>query len=205
MTVARALARPVDRLADAVAGVSMAGLLLPEAVAYAGIAGMPPQAGVLALFAGLVVYGLLGRSRFALVSATSSSAAVLGAATLSLAGNDSALRAALAVGLVLATGLAFLAAGAFRLGSACSFISKPVLRGFSFGLAIVIVLKQVPAMTGARPTADNALGYAAQLLAALPGWNPWALGTGLAALAVLHALARRRRLPDAPTRSRSSR
>ena len=98
--------------ADLVAGVSMAGLLLPEAVAYSGIAGLPPQAGVLALFAGLLVYGFIGRSRFAIVSATSSSAAVLGAATLSLAGHDAVLRAALAAGLVLATGLAFLAAGA---------------------------------------------------------------------------------------------
>ena len=58
MTAAIAVAedaRPVDRLADTIAGVSMAGLLLPEAVAYSGIAGMPPQAGVFALFAGLVV------------------------------------------------------------------------------------------------------------------------------------------------------
>ena len=116
-------------LADLVAGVSMAGLLLPEAVAYSGIAGLPPQAGVLGLFAGLVVYGLIGTSRFALVSATSSSAAVLGAATLSIAGPDAALRAALASGLVLLTGLAFVLAGIARLGSICNFISKPVSRG----------------------------------------------------------------------------
>ena len=81
--------------ADLVAGISMAGLLLPEAVAYAGIAGVPPQAGLLGLFAGLVVYGLIGKSRFAIVSATSSSAAVLGATTLSIAGPVVALRAAL--------------------------------------------------------------------------------------------------------------
>ena len=200
MTAAIAVAedaRPADRLADTIAGVSMAGLLLPEAVAYSGIAGTPPQAGVFALFAGLVVYGLVGRSRFAIVSATSSSAAVLGAATLSLAGADALLRAALAAGLVLATGAAFLAAAAFRLGSACSFISKPVLRGFSFGLAIVIVVKQLPAMTGVHPTADNAFVYAAQLLAALPAWNPWALGLGMAALVALKALARFRKLPGA--------
>ena len=142
--------------ADLVAGISMAGLLLPEAVAYAGIAGLPPQAGVLGLFAGLLVYGWIGRSRFAMVSATSSSAAVLGAATLSLAGPDAALRAALAAALVLATGLAFLAAGAMRLGSICSFISKPVLRGFSFGLALVIIAKQLPHLAGVHAAADSA-------------------------------------------------
>ena len=53
-------------LADNVAGVSIAGLLLPEAVAYSGIAGLPPQAGVIALFAGLLVYGFVGSSRFAI-------------------------------------------------------------------------------------------------------------------------------------------
>jgi len=183
--------------ADLVAGVSMAGLLLPEAVAYSGIAGMPPQAGVLALFAGLVVYGLVGRSRFAIVSATSSSAAVLGAATLSLAGHDAVLRAALAAGLVLATGLAFLAAGAMRLGSICSFISKPVLRGFSFGLALVIIIKQLPKLTGTHGSADSVPGLVWQLLAALPQWNWSALALGLAALLALALLARLPKLPGA--------
>ena len=74
-------------------GLSVAGLLLPEAVAYAGIGNMPPEAGVMALFVGLLCYGLLGGSRFAIVSATSSSAAVLFAATGSLAGGDPALPA----------------------------------------------------------------------------------------------------------------
>ena len=70
-------------LADLLAGLSIAGLLLPEAVAYSGLASLPPQAGVIALFAGLVCYGLIGRSRYAIVTATSSSAAVLASATLS--------------------------------------------------------------------------------------------------------------------------
>jgi len=180
---------------DLVAGVSMAGLLLPEAVAYSGIAGMPPQAGVLALFAGLLVYGLVGRSRFAIVSATSSSAAVLGAATLSMAGHDAVLRAALAAGLVVATGAAFLAAGAMRLGTICSFISKPVLRGFSFGLALVIIAKQLPKLAGVHVGADAAPQVAWQLLAQLPQWNWNALALGATALA---ALALTRRLPRLP-------
>jgi MFS superfamily sulfate permease-like transporter len=183
--------------ADLIAGVSMAGLLLPEAVAYAGIAGLPPQAGVLALFAGLAVYGLIGRSRFAMVSATSSSAAVLGAATLSLAGHDAALRATLAAGLVLATGLAFLAAGAMRLGSICSFISKPVLRGFSFGLALVIILKQLPKLTGTHPSAEAAPAIAWQLLGQWAHWNWSALLLGGASLAALKLLARLPKLPGA--------
>ena len=64
-------------LPDLVAGLSIAGLLIPEAVAYSGIAALPPQYGVVALLAGLLCYGFIGGSRFAVVSATSSSAAVL--------------------------------------------------------------------------------------------------------------------------------
>ena len=77
---------------------------------------LPPQAGVIALLAGLVCYGLFGRSRFAIVSATSSSAAVLAAGTLAIAGPGAHARAAVAATLVLLTGAVFLIAGAARLG-----------------------------------------------------------------------------------------
>lgn len=105
-----------NRAQDLLAGLSIAGLLLPEAVAYSSIAALPPQAGVIALFAGLLCYGLFGTSRFAIVSATSSSAAVLAAATATLAGDDPALRLSLAMGLVLVTGAFFLLAGMLKLG-----------------------------------------------------------------------------------------
>jgi sulfate permease, SulP family len=134
--------------ADLLAGLSIAGLLLPEAVAYSSLAGLPPQAGVIALFVGLLSYALLGRSRYAIVSATSSSAAVLAAGSLALAGADSVSRAAVAATLVLLTGLSFLLAGALRLGGLTHLIARPVLRGFTFGLACVIVVKQVPKLFG---------------------------------------------------------
>jgi len=184
-------------LADGVAGVSMAGLLLPEAVAYSGIAGAPPQAGVVALFAGLAIYGLLGRSRYAIVSATSSSAAVMGAATLSIAGGDALLRAALASGLVMVTGAAFLLAGAARMGSICDFVAKPVLRGFSFGLALSIVVRQMTTFTGVSAHAEWLPAFAYELLSQRAHWNWAALSTGVAALAALKAAARLPRLPGA--------
>src|SRR6185369_2097700 len=106
---------PPSRLADLLAGLSIAGLLLPEAVAYSGLANLPPQAGVIALFAGLVCYGLIGRSRYAVVSATSSSAAVLAATTFALAGTDLGQRVALASLLVVGSGIAFIVLGALRL------------------------------------------------------------------------------------------
>jgi MFS superfamily sulfate permease-like transporter len=185
------------QVADVIAGVSMAGLLLPEAVAYSGIASLPPQAGVIGLFAGLVGYGLIGRSRFAIVSATSSSAAVVGAATLSIAGPDAAPRAALAAAFVVATGIAFMLACAARLGAISNFISKPVLRGFSFGLALAIVIKQLPKMTGVHPQAAFLPAFFEQLVAALPQWNWTSVALGVAALVLLKAISRVRRTPGA--------
>lgn len=96
-----------SRWSDVIAGFSIAGLLLPEAVAYSSIGNLPPQAGVIALFAGLLCYGLLGTSRFAIVSATSSSAAVLAAATAAIANGNAGLRLTLAIGLVLVSGIFF--------------------------------------------------------------------------------------------------
>src|SRR6266404_2709629 len=123
--------------ADALTGLSLAGLLLPEAVAYSGLANLPPQAGVIGLFAGLICYALIGRSRYAIVTATSSSAAVFAAATAVLGADAAGQRLAFASILVCATGIAFLLAGCVRLGAMSNLIARPVLRGFSFGLALV--------------------------------------------------------------------
>ncbi|WP_095059926.1 MULTISPECIES: SulP family inorganic anion transporter [unclassified Pseudomonas] len=184
-----------SRWQDLLAGLSIAGLLLPEAVAYSSIAAVAPQAGVIALFAGLLCYGLLGTSRFAIVSATSSSAAVLAAATATLANGDSELRSTLAIGLVLMTGLFFLLAGLFKLGSVTSFIAKPVLRGFAFGLALTIILKQIASVVGVHLTDTSLVRFLPQLLEQLPQWNWVAAAVGAAALALLWLFGRFRRLP----------
>jgi MFS superfamily sulfate permease-like transporter len=183
------------RWQDVVAGMSIAGLLLPEAVAYSGIANLPPQAGIIALFAGLVVYGALGTSRFAIVSATSSSAAVLGAAVASLAGTDLQLRLELSTGLVLLSGIYFIIAGLARLGNVTDFISKPVLRGFSCGLAMVIVIRQCATIVGVHSSSSDLASFVRDVVRSAAAWNRAAIGVGLTALALLFALSRARRLP----------
>jgi len=181
---------------DVLAGLSIAGLLLPEAVAYSGIAGLPPQAGVIALFAGLVCYGLLGRSRYAIVSATSSSAAVLAAGTLALAGNDQVSRAAIAATLVLLTGGCFLIASVARLGGLSHLIARPVLRGYTFGLACVIALKQLPNLMGVPGLHGDFVPFLlANLLGDLMRIQPITLACGLVALALLFVGERVRHLP----------
>jgi sulfate permease, SulP family len=181
--------------ADALTGLSLAGLLLPEAVAYSGLANLPPQAGVIGLFAGLVCYALIGRSRYAIVTATSSSAAVLAAATLALGADAATQRVAFASILVCATGIAFLLAGCARLGAISNLIARPVLRGFSFGLALVIAVKQWPHIVGMHVHSTDFLPLLAEILRNIGAWEPTSLAVGVGALLGLFMLGRVRHVP----------
>lgn len=194
MTATRAVSA-----ADLLAGLSIAGLLLPEAVAYSHLAGLPPQAGVIALFAGLFCYGLIGRSRFAIVSATSSSAAVLASAMLALGVTGAAQRAALASFLVVGAGVAFLLCAVLRLGAMSNLIARPVLRGYAFGLALVIAVRQWPTIAGMSTTSTGFFALLAELLRGLASWQAPSLGCGIAALVGLFGLERVRRAPGALT------
>jgi MFS superfamily sulfate permease-like transporter len=180
---------------DVLAGLSIAGLLLPEAVAYSGLAALPPQAGVIGLFAGLLCYGLLGQSRFAIVTATSSSAAVLASATLELGGADVGYRVALASLLVLGTGAVFVLCGTLRLGAMSNLIARPVLRGYTFGLALVIAVKQWPTLVHLPAHSSTFFGLIAEMLVNYRAWQLPSLACGLAALAGLFALERLPRVP----------
>lgn len=184
-------------LPDLRAGLSVAGLLVPEAIAYSTIANLPPQTGVIALLAGLVAYGLLGNSRFAIVSATSSSAAVVAAVAVGMAGDSLPMRMLLAAGLVLITGLIFVSASLARLGSASEFIAKPVVRGYAFGLAIVIIIRQIPSFLGVSLKHTDSAGFLIELARSYPQWNVWQLATGLVALVLLFAFGRSRQVPGA--------
>ena len=186
-----------SRWQDAITGISVAGLLLPEAVAYSKIANLPAQAGIIALFAGLICYGLMGTSRFAIVSATSSSSAVLAAATISLAGADNNIRLILAVGLVLVTGLFFILAAIARLGTITDFIAKPVLRGFAFGLAMVIILKQCVNIVGvsSHSHSSNVFELILSLISQSGNWNLVGITVGTASLGLLFLFERYRYIP----------
>ncbi len=181
-----------------VAGVSVAGLLVPEAIAYAGIAGLAPQHAVVASVAGLLAYACIGSSRYAIVTPTSSSAAILAAAvaTLSASGLAATETVVLTGALVLLVGVLLALAAAARLGHLAAFISRPVLRGFAFGLAITIVVKQLPHIAGVQVT-----GGPAQVLLQLgqqfSTWNPWSLGLGGVAYLCLRVFKRVPYLPVA--------
>jgi MFS superfamily sulfate permease-like transporter len=182
---------------DGVAGLSLAGLLASSSIAYSRLGHVPPQAGLMATVAGLLGYGLLGRSRFAIVSPTSSSATVMAAATASLAGGNALLQLGLSTAMVLMTGLIFMVAGLLRLGRISDLIARPVLRGFTLGLAWVICIKQIPVLLGYSPQSSGVLPLLWELIT---HWREWQLPSflvGAAALGLLGCGASYKKLPVA--------
>lgn len=93
--------------ADVIAGIALTGLLVPEGMAYAGIAGLPPQMGLYAAMAGMFTYALFGMSRQLAVTSASSSAAMLAALVAPIAVGDSARYVVLASGAAIAAGIIY--------------------------------------------------------------------------------------------------
>jgi MFS superfamily sulfate permease-like transporter len=158
---------------DAIAGLTLWGLVVPEGMAYAGIAGLPPQAGLYTLVASLLIYALLGTSRHLSVQATSATAALLAtsvAAAVTTAGSTADLKTyvAYAAAFVLVTGVMFLAAGVARLGFITQFLSKPVMDGFVVGLAIYVTVGQLYKLLGVDKPSGNAIEKLVGTLKELP-------------------------------------
>jgi len=134
---------------DVVAGLTAAAIVIPKAMAYATIAGLPVQVGLYTAFLPAVIYAILGTSRPLSVS-TTTTIAILSAAALGQVAPDAnaaALVTATAT-LALLVGVILVVAGFLRLGFVANFISEPVLTGFKAGIGLVIVLDQVPKLLG---------------------------------------------------------
>jgi SulP family sulfate permease len=182
---------------DVIAGLTLWGLVVPEAMAYAGIAGLPPQAGLYTLLAALLIYALLGTSRHLVVQATSATAALLASsvaaalvATAATTASDPETYQAYASAFVLVTGLVFLAAGLARLGFITQFLSKPVMDGFVTGLAIFVAVGQLNKLFGVEKPEGNTVQKLLGIVKELPQANWAALAIGAVALAVLFLLPR---------------
>ena len=131
-----------------IAGLTVWAVLVPEALAYATIAGVPPVVGLYAAIPALVLYAVAGSSRHLVVGPMSATAALSAASVAPFAGGDSTLFVALTAALAVVTGILALLAGVLRLGFIASLISEPVLKGFIVGLALTILVGQVPKFFG---------------------------------------------------------
>jgi sulfate permease, SulP family len=175
---------------DVIAGATVWGLLVPESIAYAGLAGLPPQAGLYTLLATLAAYAVFGTSRHLVAAATSAAAVLLASSVGGLAGADAARYATDAAGLVLFCGGLFLIAGLLRLGFVAQFLSRPVMEGFVFGLAIFVTVSQLPKLFGIEKGSGDTIKQFIHVIGHLGDTSGATLAVGAGALVLLFAAER---------------
>ncbi|WP_164021661.1 SulP family inorganic anion transporter [Pyxidicoccus trucidator] len=190
--------RPRMLKREMVAALTVTALLIPEGMAYAELAGVPPQTAFYAAPAALVLYALLGSSR-QLIVAVSATVAVLSAATVgAMAPAGSTRFIALTAALAMLAGVISILAGVLRLGRLSQFFSESVLTGFVFGLALVIAIKQVPKLLGLEGGGGNFFERLWHLVTHLPQAHLVTAILGAVSLALLLGIDRvSRRIPSA--------
>jgi sulfate permease, SulP family len=182
---------------DVIAGLTVWGLIVPEGMAYASLAGLPPQAGLYTILVSLLVYAVLGTSRHLIVAATSATAALVGSSIAALKPADAAAYAAYAAALVLIVGVLFLLAGLAKLGFIAQFLSRPVTEGFVFGLAIFVAVGQLNKLFGVSKGSGNTFQKLWHVITDLGNANWWAFAIGALAIVALFGLPHlSKRLPS---------
>lgn len=169
------------------AGLTVWAVLVPESLAYATIAGVPPVVGLYAAVPALVLYAGVGSSRHLVVSPMSATAALSGGVVATMASDQVVT---LTAGLAVATGLVALAAGLLRLGFLAAFISEPVLKGFIIGLALTIIVGQLPDLLGIPKGTGSFFEKAWHVVSRIGEADPLTMTVGLLSLAALVLLRR---------------
>jgi high affinity sulfate transporter 1 len=170
---------------DLLAGVTVAALAIPSAMAYAELAGLPAVAGLYALLLPTLAYAFLGSSRQLIVGPEGSLSALVAAAVLALAtaGSPEALELAGAMALLVAA--CFLIARVFRLGWLADYLSRPVLVGYIHGVAVVLIVGQLGKLTGIDVDAGDPIPQLVELGREIGDVSAPTLAVGAAALALL--------------------
>jgi high affinity sulfate transporter 1 len=186
--------RRSDVRGDLGAGIVLAALLIPQGMAYAELAGLPPVTGLYTTVAALVVYGLLGPSRVLVPGPDSALSPLVFAAVVPLAAGDTdpGTRLALAGMLAVLLGAVCIAAGAFRLGVIADLLSMPMRVGFLDGIAVVVLVGQLPRLFGFTTDADGVVDGVREFVRGVADGRtrPAALLIGLGALAVIAGVRR---------------
>lgn len=181
---------------DALAGLTVWAVLVPEALAYASIAGVSPVVGLYAAPAALIFYAAFGSSRY-LVAGPSAATAALSAATVAdIVVGDSGEFVAMTAALALTVGIVAIVAGLLRLGFVASFVSEPVLKGFIVGLALTIMIGQAPKLFGIEGSGGDFFEQLWNLISHLGDSDGLTVAIGFGSLALILGL--RRAVPRAP-------
>jgi len=177
---------------DLVAGVVLTALLVPVGMGYAQAAGLPPITGLYATIVPLVAYAIFGPSRVMVLGPDSSLAAVIAAIVLPLAGRDPERAVALAGMLAILTGVVILVAGLARLGFVTELLSRPVQVGYLYGIAVTIIVGQLPKLFGFSIDGRGLLPEVRDFVQGLARGraNGAALAVGLAGIVVILGVRR---------------
>lgn len=170
---------------DLVAGAIVTALVIPQALGYAAIAGVPVQVGLYAIPVALLAYALLGSSPQVSVGPVSTVSVVSGSIVAANAGGDPERAVALTVALAVLSGVILLVAGLLRTGWIAEFLSKPIVSGFVFGLSVVIIVGEVPSLLGLERVDGAVYQRALATLTSLPGLDATTALVGFGSLAVL--------------------
>jgi sulfate permease, SulP family len=177
---------------DVVAGITAAAVVLPKAMAYATVAGLPVAVGLYTAFVPMAIYALLGSSRVLSVSSTATLAILTGTQlSLVVPDGDSAKLVTATATLVALVGAMLVLARLMHLGFVANFISTPVLTGFKAGIGLVIVLDQIPKLLGIHIDKQGFFRDVANVAHHLPDTALPTLAVATATVAVLIGLERR--------------
>ncbi len=181
---------------DLIAGVTVAALIVPKNLGYAGIAGIPLEHGLYAAAAGALLYAVFGTSRQISMGPSSGLAAVAASAVLAAGITGEQAVATFVAGITLASGVLFLLLAVFRMGWIAQFLSRAVVTGFLFGAAIDVVIGELPKLTGTDVDGSNPLQELWSWLGTLDQRQQTTTAVGVLALLVVFGL--RRVAPQVP-------
>ena len=188
--------RPQWLAHDAIAGVTLAAYGIPVSLAYASLAGLPPQYGIYCYLVGGLFYALFGSSRQLAIGPTSAISMLVGVTVAGMAGDDPARFASIAALTAVLIAAMCVVAWLLRLSSLVNFISETILLGFKAGAALTIALTQLPKLFGVKGGGEHFFERIVILGGQLPDTNLAVLAFGLVALALL--LLGERLLPGLP-------
>ena len=185
---------------DIAAGLSVAAIALPVGIAYADLAGVPPVIGMYSAIFPLFAYALFGSSRQLMTGPDAATCIIVAASLGPLSGGDPERYMALLVALTLMTGVLYVLAGTARLGFIANFLSQPILTGYLNGIALLIVVGQLPKLFGYPAAEDEFFEKILEFFTHISQshWPTAALGIGLLVVLVL-SLRFLPRLPGALT------
>jgi high affinity sulfate transporter 1 len=175
---------------DLVSGVVVGAIMIPVAMAYAQMAGVPVQAGLYAAMAGMTAYAIFATSRHLKITTSSTMAIMSIAVVAPLAAGDAATLMLLSSALALTVGIIMLILGFVKLGFISDFLAKSVMTGYIFGVACLIAISQLPKVFGVPGGSGSFFEQLRQFIGKLPETNVYALALGVGAIVLILLIKR---------------